>query len=171
MLITTTAKADRIEHVGPKCRSTVAPVLCAIKEQRHRTNTWRLRAGSKRLYLSSKVYVADRPRRLIMLDRWIARRDKAHAFYDALVSWYRSSGATCVHNGEGSWTDPNPKYYGGFQMDIPFQQSHGSRYLRKYGTANHWPVMVQVRVTRRVVLASGWGQWPQTARNCGLIGG
>jgi hypothetical protein len=127
--------------------------------------------GDHKLFLSSKVYVADRTARLKTLDHWIALRDKAHAFYDRLVSWYRSSGATCVHNGEGSWSDPNPKYYGGFQMDISFQQSHGARYLGKYGTANHWPVMVQIRVTRSVVINSGWGQWPQTARNCGLIGG
>lgn len=164
--VQTTAEAKKID-----CNSRIAPVLCKIKQTRVDVNHWRHKVGNKKLPLKRQIYSFDRDRRLHALDRWQVKLTKAKAFYDSLVSWYRSSGAECVHNGEGSWSDPSPKYYGGFQMDLPFQEHHGLEFLRRWGTADHWPALVQIRVTRSVVLSSGWGQWPTTARNCGLLGG
>jgi hypothetical protein len=86
-----------------------------------------------------------------------------------LWAWYRNSGAKCVHSYEGSWTDPNPLYYGGFQMSYWFQRRFAPRRLAVSGTANHWRPFRQVIVVRRVVRRYGWGQWPNTARYCGLL--
>jgi hypothetical protein len=86
-----------------------------------------------------------------------------------LWAWYRSSGARCIHGYEGSWTDPGWPYYGGFQMDITFQQRWAPRRLAVSGTADHWRPFRQVLVMRRAVRAIGWSPWPNTARYCGLL--
>ena len=77
----------------------------------------------------------------------------------------------CIHSHEGRWTDPNPPYFGGVQMDLGFQRAYGSWALRAFGTADHWPVSVQLAVAIQA-WASGRGfhPWPNTARACGLIG-
>ena len=76
----------------------------------------------------------------------------------------------CIHSGEGRWADPNPPYYGGLQMDLNFQRAYGREFLRAFGTADHWPISVQVAVAIRAVLAGrGFYPWPNTARVCGLI--
>jgi hypothetical protein len=155
-------------HIGPACRDKLAPVLCAIKEQHRRTNVWRVRAGNVKATLSRKVYEYP-ARRPYYLWVWRHKRIAARTFYKGIWSWYYGSGASCVHGKEGSWSDPNPLYYGGFQMDMSFQSSFGSRYLARYGTANHWPATIQIRVTRSVVKQAGWGRWPNTARACGLL--
>lgn len=79
-------------------------------------------------------------------------------------------GFLCIHSGEGRWSDPNPPYYGGLQMDLTFQRHYGSEFLRAFGTADHWPISVQVAVGIRALLAGrGFYPWPNTARVCGLI--
>lgn len=75
----------------------------------------------------------------------------------------------CIHAHEGSWTDPNPPYYGGFQMDVTFMRSYGPEYLAAWGTADHWPPAVQLAVAMRGYFARGFEPWPNTARACGLI--
>ena len=76
----------------------------------------------------------------------------------------------CIHRYEGSWTDPNPPYYGGLQMDVGFQQTYGRGLLARKGTANHWTPLEQIWVAERAY-ASGRGfyPWPNTARACGLL--
>jgi hypothetical protein len=80
----------------------------------------------------------------------------------------------CIHGYEGSWTDSGAPYWGGLQMDLTFQEEYGGEFLRRYGTADHWPVEIQILVARRARdgykqwSARGYGPWPQTAAMCGL---
>lgn len=76
---------------------------------------------------------------------------------------------SCIHRHEASWTDPNAPYYGGLQMDIQFMRSHGSDFLRIFGTADKWPVWAQLRVAERAYKTRGFYPWPNTARYCGLL--
>ena len=82
--------------------------------------------------------------------------------------WYRTSGAKCVREHEGSWRDPDPLYYGGFQANLGF---HGyfAKALDAWGTADHWPRWAQIRMAKRGHAARGWYPWPNTARVCGLL--
>jgi hypothetical protein len=76
----------------------------------------------------------------------------------------------CIHQYEGSWTDPSAPYYGGLQMDMGFMQAYGSRLLRMKGTADHWTPLEQIWVAERAYSSGrGFYPWPTTARYCGLI--
>jgi hypothetical protein len=76
----------------------------------------------------------------------------------------------CIHRLEGSWTDPNPPYYGGLQMDLQFQRTYGAGLLRRKGTADHWTPLEQMWTAERAHRAGrGFYPWPNTARSCGLI--
>jgi hypothetical protein len=76
----------------------------------------------------------------------------------------------CIHRYEATWTDPNPPYYGGLQMDIGFMQRYGAHLLRRKGTANYWTPLEQMWVAERALRAGrGFYPWPNTARFCGLI--
>lgn len=75
----------------------------------------------------------------------------------------------CIHHYEGAWNDPNKPYWGGLQMDMPFQRTYGKEYLRAFGTADHWPPGIQIAVAIKAYLSGrGFGPWPNTARRCGL---
>jgi hypothetical protein len=76
----------------------------------------------------------------------------------------------CIHRFEGSWTDPNPPYYGGLQMDLGFMRRYGAGLLRRKGTADHWTPLEQMWTAERAHRAGrGFYPWPNTARSCGLI--
>lgn len=76
----------------------------------------------------------------------------------------------CIHRHEGAWTDPNPPYYGGLQMDWSFMHSYGRHLLRKKGTADNWTPLEQMWVAERAHRSGrGFHPWPNTARYCGLI--
>ena len=76
----------------------------------------------------------------------------------------------CIHHYEGSWRDPNPPYYGGLQMDIPFQRTYGVAIFRLKGTADHWTPLEQMWTAERAHRSGrGFYPWPNTARYCGLI--
>jgi hypothetical protein len=76
----------------------------------------------------------------------------------------------CIHRYEGAWTDPNPPYFGGLQMDYSFMATYGRHLLRTKGTANHWTPLEQMWVAERAHRAGrGFYPWPNTARYCGLI--
>lgn len=82
----------------------------------------------------------------------------------------RLSAWLCIHRYEGSWTDPNPPYYGGLQMDMSFMQAYGGQLLRTKGTADHWTPLEQIWVAERAYRSGrGFYPWPNTARGCGLI--
>lgn len=74
----------------------------------------------------------------------------------------------CIHSHEGSWTDSGAPFWGGLQMDTGFQRSYGGEFYRAFGTANNWPVSVQIAVAIRGYLARGFGPWPNTRRMCGI---
>jgi hypothetical protein len=75
----------------------------------------------------------------------------------------------CIHRYEGSWTDPNPPYYGGLQMDYSFMATYGRHLLRTKGTADRWTPLEQMWVAERAYRTRGFYPWPNTARYCGLI--
>jgi hypothetical protein len=76
----------------------------------------------------------------------------------------------CIHGYEGNWNDPNAPYYGGLQMDMSFQRAYGPEFLAKFGTADKWPVSVQMSVAIKAFLSGrGFHPWPNTARYCGLL--
>lgn len=76
----------------------------------------------------------------------------------------------CIHRFEGSWSDPNPPYYGGLQMDLGFMRRYGAGLLRRKGTADHWTPLEQMWTAERARRAGrGFYPWPNTARACGLI--
>jgi len=76
----------------------------------------------------------------------------------------------CIHRYEGPWTAATGNgYYGGLQMDIPFQAQWGRHLLRRKGTANRWSPIEQIWVAERALHVVGFGAWPNTARSCGLL--
>ena len=77
----------------------------------------------------------------------------------------------CIHRYEAAWNaNTGNGYYGGLQMDVPFQARYGRPYLARFGTADRWPVWAQL-ATAATAYRSGRGfwPWPNTARVCGLI--
>jgi hypothetical protein len=78
-------------------------------------------------------------------------------------------GLLCIHRYEGSWRDPNDPYWGGLQMDRGFQSTYAPAMVRRYGTANRWPVDAQLAAGVLAYYdARGFGPWPNTSRMCGL---
>lgn len=80
-------------------------------------------------------------------------------------------GFLCIHRYEGRWdANTGNGYYGGLQMDLSFQRAYGREFLAAFGTANNWPIPIQIAVAVRAHLSGrGWGPWPSTARRCGLV--
>ena len=78
------------------------------------------------------------------------------------------SALLCIHRYEGAWNDPNSPYWGGLQMDMNFQQSYGSEFLHRWGTADNWPVWAQLQAGARAVAVRGFGPWPITRHSCGV---
>ncbi len=76
----------------------------------------------------------------------------------------------CIHGFEGSWTDSGAPFYGGLQMDSSFMATYGGWALKAFGTADHWPISVQIATAIRAkVSGRGFYPWPKTARVCGLL--
>jgi hypothetical protein len=75
----------------------------------------------------------------------------------------------CIHHYEGAWNDHGAPYWGGLQMDMNFQRAYGRRFLRRWGTADHWPVWAQLEAGVRAVLVRGYEPWPTSGRMCGLL--
>lgn len=106
---------------------------------------------------------------------WVARMKERRAFKASLAM--SPIGAhpyevafQCIHQHEGSWTDPNPPYWGGLQMDRSFYTSYGDWAAQAFGTPDRWPVSVQMAVAiRALVSGRGFYPWPNTARMCGLL--
>jgi hypothetical protein len=77
----------------------------------------------------------------------------------------------CIHRYEGAWNaNTGNGYYGGLQMDMAFQSLYGGEFLRRWGTADTWPVWAQLQAAVRAHQSGrGFYPWPNTARACGLI--
>jgi hypothetical protein len=78
---------------------------------------------------------------------------------------------SCIHAYEGSWTaNTGNGYYGGLQMDVSFEHRYGPEFVRRWGTADNWPVWAQLQAAVRAYQSGrGFWPWPNTARLCGLI--
>jgi hypothetical protein len=117
--------------------------------------------GSRRTLSGRSVWEMRRLAR-----RW--RRREHHIWRRATHPPY-FGGWLCIHQYEGSWTDPGSPYWGGLQMDLSFQATYGGWLLRHKGTADHWSPLEQIWVAVRASHARGFSPWPNTARYCGLI--
>jgi hypothetical protein len=94
---------------------------------------------------------------------------KNHTYKRYINPQYKSQ-LTCIHGGEGSWTDPNPPFWGGLQMNYGFMATYGPWLLRHKGTADHWTPLEQMWVAVKAISSGrGFWPWPNTARACGLI--
>ncbi len=153
-------------------------LIVGIADQRQATWYWQDKSGTARWptrYLERRASV---PYLHQLAKLWKHRKSVAVklALRQARVIASSDMGAwMCIHSHEGSWTDSGAPYYGGLQMDYGFQSTYGSEYLARFGTADHWPVAVQIEVARRArdgyhgYGARGYGPWPNTARACGLL--
>jgi len=141
------------------------------KTELYRKETWRWqRVMGSRLTPVSRI--ARRTTlglhyRLWVLDLWKGRAQRARRLAEHpphKADWL------CIHRYEGSWTDAGGPYFGGLQMDIPFQRHYGSALLARKGTAEHWTPLEQMWVAERALRTGrGFYPWPNTARYCGLI--
>jgi hypothetical protein len=99
------------------------------------------------------------------MHEWMGReqsaRERYRGWFARTYEKYR-----CIHEHEGSWTDPNEPYYGGLQMDLSFQRSHGSHFLARWGTADRWPVWAQLMAAEDAYETRGFGPWPTYYRYC-----
>jgi len=77
----------------------------------------------------------------------------------------------CIHHYEGAWdANTGNGYYGGLQEDRRFQSQYGPEFVRRWGTADNWPVWAQFLSALRAYRSGrGFYPWPNTARACGLI--
>lgn len=99
------------------------------------------------------------------LDPWANLRARIPAFY-----WHAF--VHLIHPCElHTWYGVDYPYYGGLQMDLSFQRSYGSWALARWGTADNWPMVVQVYVAYRAAGPGGRGfyPWPTCAARAGLI--
>jgi hypothetical protein len=104
----------------------------------------------------------------VRLSRHLMRVNRRLAGRDSVLTHPLEKGLLCIHGYEGAWTDPASPYYGGLQMDRDFQEAYGSEFLAYFGTANRWPVSVQIAVAIKAYISGrGYGPWP-TRRYCGL---
>jgi len=78
---------------------------------------------------------------------------------------------TCIHHFEGAWNaNSGNGYYGGLQMNPGFMARYGDDYVRRWGTADHWPAWAQIDTAVRAYRSGrGFWPWPNTARACGLL--
>jgi hypothetical protein len=112
----------------------------------------------------------DRSRSLAY-DHWVLRLWTRRARWTLLRALHppHLRAWLCIHRGEAPWTDPNPPYYGGLQMDLEFQRTYGGDLLRRKGTADHWTPLEQMWVAERAFASGrGFSPWPNTAGACGL---
>lgn len=134
---------------------------------RGRYSTWlamrgvRVESGSRAKPHGSCVRV------LFVAQKW---RSRAHAARRVFERWHERTYEKwrCIHEHEGAWDDPNPPHWGGLQADYSFQQTYGGEFLRRWGTADRWPVWAQLVMAEKAYKTRGFGPWPNTRRMCGL---
>jgi hypothetical protein len=133
--------------------------------QRHRQDVWRWeRIMGRPLTRALSNPPPDPTRRVEAWRRLAATMHRRAVNVPHRAAWL------CIHRFEGSWTDPDPPYYGGLQMDVQFQRRYAPGLFRLKGTANHWTPLEQMWVAERAHRSGrGFYPWPNTARYCGLI--
>ena len=108
-------------------------------------------------------------------DEWVARAKSALRSHTRYLQSVRSERRQlyekwrCIHEHEGAWdANTGNGYYGGLQMDMSFQRSHGSEFLARWGTADRWPVWAQIEAAEDAYRTRGFAPWPNTSVACGL---
>ncbi len=141
---------------------------------RWREETWRW----QRLMAKPRTHSAatERTSRSAAYREWVLRlwRQRAERARRQAQSPPRLRKWLCIfrherHPGQGWRTNTGNGFYGGLQMNLPFQQRYGRWLLRRKGTANRWTPIEQIWVAERGRRVQGWYAWPNTARYCGLI--
>jgi hypothetical protein len=169
ILVSQSGATDRgAQRVRRLSASEGAFLLPRIVRARHETWRWQALMG---VQLTPSARAAERNPSLAFRS-WIwhlwlrrAKRSAHRAHHPPrLRAWL------CIHRYEGAWSDPNPPYFGGLQMDIGFQRMYGGDLLLRKGTADHWSPLEQIWVAERAYRSGrGFYPWPKTARYCGLI--
>jgi hypothetical protein len=161
------ASHSTARHTAARRRES-ARLLRAIAARRRETWRWQRVMGRGRTPASDSArHVSSLAYRRWTLRLWTrraraARRQAARPPH--LGAWL------CIHRFEGAWSDPNPPYWGGLQMDLRFQQMYGPELLRRKGTADHWSPLEQIWAAEKAYESGrGFYPWPNTARFCGLI--
>ena len=152
-------------------------------------STGRLVAYSRELTLSlRRIYPGRRvsrspasargPRGGALLRAWELRAASAtaavsgHATRVMLIGpQWLTEAFLCIHRYEAGWqADTGNGYYGGMQMDAAFMRRYGADFVRRWGTADRWPVWAQLEASVRAYRSGrGFRPWPSTARVCGLL--
>ena len=99
-------------------------------------------------------------------------RQKAIAARHAFERWFTRTYEKwrCIHEHEGAWdSNTGNGYNGGLQMTPWFQATYGAEFLRRLGPAHLWPIWAQLVAAERAYATTGFRQWPNTARMCGLL--
>ena len=159
---------------GPRACS--APLQARVRYSRRLTLALRELYPGKRTVARLTVSGAS-ARRGYQLRLWQRRAALAaldvseHAVRQARISSSLEQAFLCIHRYEAAWdANTGNGYYGGLQMDLPFQSHYGPEYVTRYGTADQWPVWAQLEVAARAYRdAGGFWPWPNTAGVCGLI--
>ena len=156
---------------GEQTQGRILPDHVVVRQIRHfQQETWRWQKlmGVRRTP-TTRAAVKDPSRAFRLWVRNVWHRRAVRAWKQASRPPHRT-GWLCIQRREGAWTDPNPPYYGGLQMDISFQRAYGHDLLRRKGTADNWTPLEQMWVAERAHRAGrGFYPWPNTARYCGLI--
>lgn len=107
---------------------------------------------------------------------WVKRAKSSKRALEEMLKAQRAQGAltndwACIHRYEGAWNaNTGNGYFGGLQMDLAFQGLYGAEFLKRWGTADRWPIWAQVTAANRAKRSGrGYGPWPNTARACGLL--
>ena len=156
----TDATADAAPALGPSPRQAQRRI------DRYRRVTWRWQRVMGTSLTRRLAHAPVDPHRRILAWKREASRASYRAHHPPHVHAWE-----CIHRYEGSWTDPNPPYYGGLQMDLGFQETYGRWLFVRKGTADHWTPLEQMWVAEKALRAGrGFYPWPLTARWCGLLG-
>ncbi len=165
ILIASTGKAHRVSGTPHTLKARIALAKRQLRHDRAqlavlRKGRWLLVSPLPWNVLSHRAWLTRDKRYLRSLERQLR---------PVLGPSWLVNAFLCIHRGEGSWTDPNPPYFGGLQMDYGFQSTYGPGLLRRKGTADHWTPGEQIMVAIRAYHTRGFFPWPTTARHCGLI--
>jgi hypothetical protein len=163
-------RAQTAAEPAPESESeAVAPELAQREVQRlidrYRHETWRWqRTMGRRLTRELADPPADVEAKILVWKRVALRTRRTAQNPPHRRQWL------CIHRFEGAWTDPQPPYYGGLQMDLSFQRTYGRHLLLRKGTADRWTPLEQMWVAEKAHRSGrGFYPWPNTARYCGLI--
>ena len=161
------ARKEVARHQDALVRLQLGRLLDRI--QYHRDQTWRW----QRVMLQRRTrYSATAERvRSVAYREWVMRLwlQRALQAKQRALSPPHKREWLCIHRFEGRWTDPNPPYYGGLQMDREFQATYAAGLMRRKGTADHWTPLEQMWVAERAFKTRGFWPWPNTARSCRLL--